>query len=246
MIKGLFFDMGGTLYSYRNLGQLTHELLGEFSARHGLQQDARSLLQHYAAGNKKADHHFAHKSFYLFREYFERTYAEMLTLAELTHLQHDFPWFADRQTAVFTSKMILKENTHEVLGALRAKVPYMSIVSNVDEEQFHPLLNRADLPKWFDHCTSSESARSCKPDDGFFRVALEKSGLAPREVVFIGDSLEQDIAGAQKAGMHTVLISEDEGPAPMHVGKAHTVEPDFRITDLAELVGVVDELLARR
>jgi putative hydrolase of the HAD superfamily len=169
----------------------------------------------------------------------------MLHQAELLHLQDDFQWFADRQTEIFTGKMILKENTHEVLAKLRAKNLYMSIVSNVDEEQFHPLLNRADLPKWFDHCTSSESAQSCKPDDRFFQVALQKSGLAPETVLFIGDSLEQDIAGARKAGMRTVLISEDEGPAPMHVGKVSPVEPDYRISDLAELIGVVDDLMAR-
>lgn len=246
MIKGLFFDMGGTLYSYRNLGALTHDLLGEFIDRHGLDHEPRSLLAQYAAGSKKVDHQLANRRFYLFREYFEKIYAEMLAITQLQHLQHDFQWFAGRQTEIFTSKMILKENTHEVLAELRAKNLYMSIVSNVDEEQFQPLLQRGDLPKWFDHCTSSESAQSCKPDDRFFQVALQKSGLEPQQVLFIGDSLEQDIAGAQRAGMRTVLISEDDGPAPMHIGTSSSVEPDYRITDLAELVGVVDGLLAGR
>ena len=246
MLKGLFFDMGGTLYSYRNLGELTLVLLDDFAGRHRLEHDTSTLLKHYSAGSKKADHHLANKPFYLFREYFEIIYGAMLEESRLHHLKQDFDWFVQRQTELFIGQMILKENVHDVLAQLRAKKLYMSIVSNVDEDQFHPLLTRGDLPKWFDHCTSSESARSCKPDDRFFQVALEKSGLAPNEVLFIGDSLEQDIMGADKAGMHTVLISEAKGEAPMHIGRNTEVQPDYRITDLGELIGIVDELMAAR
>ena len=57
-------------------------------------------------------------------------------------------------------------------------------------------------------------------------------------MVFVGDSPEQDIQGAYNAGMRTVLISETDSEAPMHVGKK-TVEPDYRISELSELVDII-------
>ncbi|HKY89533.1 MAG TPA: HAD hydrolase-like protein, partial [Nevskiaceae bacterium] len=66
-----------------------------------------------------------------------------------------------------------------------------------------------------------------------------KSGLAAGDVLFVGDSPEQDIHGANAVGMRTALITEPGSPPPMHVGRK-TVDPDHRITRLSELPGIVE------
>lgn len=49
----------------------------------------------------------------------------------------------------------------------------------------------------------SEEIGAAKPAEDFFRVMLNTFGCAANECLMIGDSLSNDIAGAQHAGMHT-------------------------------------------
>jgi putative hydrolase of the HAD superfamily len=68
----------------------------------------------------------------------------------------------------------------------------------------------------------------------FHRLAAEL-GVAPGEVVMVGNSLERDIAGARNAGMISVWLkvpgSEEHA----------AVEPDFTISGLAELPALLKD-----
>ena len=244
MIKGLFFDLGGTLYSYRNMGDLTCSVLEEFVARHELELDSIRLFEHYQAASRQADQHFAYREFYLVRDYLKQVFFDMVELAELSDTAHDCEWFATRHLDILAAGMVIKDDCYDMLDELRSRGLYLSIVSNNDENLLRRQVDSGQLDKWFDHWLSSEAAKSCKPHPRVFELALEKSALAPEEVLFVGDSLEQDVKGAHAAGMHTVLISEDGSHAPMHVGM-ETVDPDYRITNLSELPGIVTALNAR-
>jgi putative hydrolase of the HAD superfamily len=46
-----------------------------------------------------------------------------------------------------------------------------------------------------------------KPDPAIFHAALEKISAEPPESVFVGDSLERDMAGARGIGMRHVLLA---------------------------------------
>lgn len=45
-----------------------------------------------------------------------------------------------------------------------------------------------------------------KPSPLMFEMALERLGVAPEEALMIGDRLETDILGGNRAGMHTALV----------------------------------------
>jgi len=45
-----------------------------------------------------------------------------------------------------------------------------------------------------------------KPDRAFFEQALLTLGVQPQEALMVGDDIENDIAGAQHAGIHGVLV----------------------------------------
>jgi HAD superfamily hydrolase (TIGR01509 family) len=137
--------------------------------------------------------------------------------------------------------MELMPDCHDTLTRLKTMGFYLAAVSNADEDQLQPLVERGQLNQWLTHWTSSEVAQSCKPDLRFFEVALKKSGLAADEVMFVGDSPEQDILGAHAMGMTTVLITEADRHAPMHIGRK-TPEPNFTIAGLSELPGIVERL----
>jgi phospholysine phosphohistidine inorganic pyrophosphate phosphatase len=45
-----------------------------------------------------------------------------------------------------------------------------------------------------------------KPADSFFQAAVERLGLPACEIVMVGDDIETDIDGSQKAGLKSVLL----------------------------------------
>ena len=76
--------------------------------------------------------------------------------------------------------------------ALRERGPaHVQIVSNIDDEQLDGAGRRSSgSTRLIDAWTSSESARSCKPDARIYEFALAKAGCAAAEVLFVGDSVD--------------------------------------------------------
>jgi putative hydrolase of the HAD superfamily len=122
----------------------------------------------------------------------------------------------------------------ETLAALRARGLHLGIVSNIDDDQFRAIWAQLGIGELFHATTPSEEARSCKPDPGIYRVALAKAaGVAPREVLFVGDSPRHDFAGAKPLGMRTAWIAEREEDVP------EALRPDHVIREIPELLGVI-------
>ena len=89
-----------------------------------------------------------------------------------------------------------------------------------------------------DTWTSSESARSCKPDARIYQVALAAAGCDAGEVLFVGDTVEHDVVGPRAQGMRTALLVADARPGPSDDGGA-----DFVIERLGQVVELVDQEL---
>lgn len=240
MIKGVFFDLGGTLYSYKKYPFVLQQLIGNMAERFQLTEDD-ALMQSFSIANKKADHEFAPQTFYLFTEYFRKIFECFMQNQNCNYSDEDIDWFNRELEYRAIAELELKPECREVLASLRRKGLYLSVVSNSDDAMLEALIRKAELNSMLDHYTSSETAKSCKPDSNFFKLALDKAELKPEQVLFVGDSIEQDIKGAHAVGMQTVLISEGDILAPMHTG-IETVQPDFHITELRELIDIVCQL----
>jgi FMN phosphatase YigB (HAD superfamily) len=134
----------------------------------------------------------------------------------------------------------IRSDCLETLATLKARGVYLAIVSNIDDDYLDPLVKKHGLDEVLDHWTSSEEARSCKPDVGIYRYALKKAGLGVSETLFVGDSLQHDIAGASAAGMRSARIIEEGVDTPLTSGLEITAQPDYEISELAELLGLVE------
>lgn len=64
---------------------------------------------------------------------------------------------------------------------------------------------------------TSESLCCYKPDPKFYELLLKKTGFTPKEAVFVGDSLSEDIVGPQKAGMKTVFLDRKGAGCPENI-----------------------------
>ncbi|HEX2702933.1 MAG TPA: HAD-IA family hydrolase [Solirubrobacteraceae bacterium] len=84
------------------------------------------------------------------------------------------------------------------------------VVSNWDIS-LHDVLHSTGLRDLLDGVVCSAEVGRAKPDPAVFHAALDLVGLPPELVVHIGDSLEEDVAGARAAGIEPILLHRDGG-----------------------------------
>jgi HAD superfamily hydrolase (TIGR01509 family) len=104
----------------------------------------------------------------------------------------------------------------------------LGLVSNGNS---HP--ERCGLRSRFAFVVFSEDVGVEKPDTGIFAEACCRAGCASQELLHVGDSLESDVCGAQRAGVLSVWLNRARIPS-----MPGTI-PDFEIHSLSELVDVL-------
>ena len=72
-----------------------------------------------------------------------------------------------------------------------------------------------------------------KPEPRLFNLARERFGLTVEQILGVGDRLETDILGAQRAGIATGLLLT--GVTSSHQVEASTIKPDWIFDDLPSL-----------
>jgi putative hydrolase of the HAD superfamily len=73
------------------------------------------------------------------------------------------------------------------------------------------VLEQAGLAPLLDGVVTSATVGATKPDRRVFEVALDAAGCDAAEAVHVGDSLENDVAGARAAGIAPVLLDRGGG-----------------------------------
>ena len=71
-----------------------------------------------------------------------------------------------------------------------------------------------------------------KPDPRIFLLAASRAGLTPSEIIHVGDSLNEDVAGARNAGMMPIWINRTSR-------SSRELKVDYEIENLSELLGLM-------
>lgn len=99
----------------------------------------------------------------------------------------------------------------EVLQELKRRGLKIGVISNWYEEEIHCVLEKAELEKgFFDIIVGVDTIKKVKPSPDIFEYAVNKLAVKPEETIFVGDNLEADYYGAEKAGIHALLIDRME------------------------------------
>ena len=76
-----------------------------------------------------------------------------------------------------------------------------------------------------------------KPNAKIFKVACERAGVLPKEAMLIGDTIENDIVGANSAGMTSVFINRKlDALTP----KKADEQPDHSISNLYDVLSCLE------
>jgi HAD superfamily hydrolase (TIGR01662 family) len=234
-IKAVLFDFGGTLYDYKTLDMANLESLLDLLGWCGIQAESSEVRRAYRNSLRKVFREYLTKPFYLHRDFFQDALIGMLEEFGAQPLPEHFKRYRSQLWKRHARDLVLRQGVHETLSRLKKRKFYLGIVSNIDEDQLEHMVRVAKIASYFDTLLSSEHAKSCKPDPGIFNEAIRRAGCSPEQTLFVGDAIDQDIVGANRVGLCSVLLwhRKDREPPGTDPPPCHVIQ---RIPDLLALV----------
>ena len=111
-----------------------------------------------------------------------------------------------------------------------------AVTDGIAVKQWEKLI-RMGLQHFFHTVVISSDVGCEKPGEKLFTIAAERLGCKTNESVMVGDRIDRDIMGANKAGMATVRIMKGKYRNNKPANKLQ--KPDHIIDNLYELIGII-------
>ncbi len=226
----IFFDLDNTLWDFdRNSAETLYELydkyklseLGIKTPEHFIlkyQERNAMMWEQYRLGKIDKD--------MLRNKRFELTFWDMgIEAVEKisAQLSNDYVNAAPKRNHLFP-------DAYEVLEYLHRKYTLHIITNGFHEAQFVKL-DGTGIRKFFQNIIISEHVGFKKPDVNIFYYAVESAKTKAEECIMIGDGLEVDVLGAQRAGWDAIYFN------PKKV--VHEEVVTHEIEKLGELKGIL-------
>ncbi len=226
LIRGVFFDIDDTLYDSTKLARMARENSIKAMIDAGLNVAGEKEL--YSRLNAIIGKYGSN---------YQRHYDELLK-------DYGVKW----NPRIIASGVVAYERTKAgylrpypgtVPTLIKLKKKHMlGVISNgLAVKQWEKLVGLG-IHHFFDVVATSEELGYSKPHTRIFEYAMEEVGLKPEECVMVGDRLDTDILGGNRAGMTTVLMKTRREQEP--TGREDT--PKYEICSLCELPPLLEGL----
>ncbi len=238
--RAVFFDFGNTL-APENPVPLAERLRRTCTERFpglklALPKDDAALKELHQACSRNAGWPVHPETNEGYEAYYTRWARELLEALGLPKEE------CGRQAAAFSEAFRdLSDSTRvpypdcvTTLDRLAAAGCRLAVISNNDGRLLRRMTYMG-LAERFELIADSSVVRSSKPDAGIFRHGLEGLGVAPEQVLHVGDLYGPDVIGASRLGIDAAWLKRDaeEPQDPSHA-------PKFVIRQLAEVPALVE------
>lgn len=225
MNRHLFFDLDRTLWDFDKNSehtlkllfeetQPTHQLPSFYKFNQVYKEVNANLWKKYGKGKitkeELRDTRF-HKAFYKLG----------INNPELS------AFFNEEYLRVSPMQKQMFPHTVETLEILKKEGYQLHIITNGFKEVQLTKLRTCNIINYFEVIVSSEEIGFNKPDARIFQHAMQLASAQPAESVMIGDDMNIDVMGAERAGMFGIHFDPEE--------ELSRKNNDFRIRDLNEL-----------
>jgi 2-haloalkanoic acid dehalogenase type II len=225
-IKSVCFDLNGTLYDF--LKMMRHSLritLAELAKRFPecgkkLTIDRMIRIRNRTAQELKGETTNLEE---VRLESFKRT---------LNYCGIDDDEFAGQLNQLYLKHrfedMVLFDDVLPTLDRLKGRYT-LGIMSNGNS---YP--RKLGLEDYFQFIILAQDVGIEKPDPGIFHLAVEKSGCLPDEFLYVGDSQQDDIIGAKRAGVRIAWFNRTNAQLLPNIPR-----PDYEISELSTLLKIL-------
>jgi 2-haloacid dehalogenase len=123
-------------------------------------------------------------------------------------------------------------DTIAALGKLKARYQ-LAVISNVDDNLFAATARRLQIP--FDYVVTAQQARAYKPSLQMFKLAQQRTGVAPGQWLHVAQSVYHDVIPARSLGIATVWVNRPSSRPGSGAAKAASGQPDLEVSNLETL-----------
>ena len=95
----------------------------------------------------------------------------------------------------------------------------------------------AEVMDNFNAVITAQQARSYKPSQNNFRLALERLCVGPEQILHVAQSLYHDVGPANQLGIASVWVNREDRPGASG-GPASPAQPDLVVPDMATLAAM--------
>ena len=118
------------------------------------------------------------------------------------------------------------------MKAIELRKKYRVVIGSTADT--YPLIKNLDYNGLIvDKVYTSEMMKKYKPDLDFYKYILDSEKINSKDVIFVGDTLLDDIKGPQEVGMTTILIDRKNN---IVIDK---IKPDYLINNFEELLKIL-------
>lgn len=210
--KHLFFDLDHTLWDFeRN----SAETLEELFETHGLRSHGVTSVADFQETFSRTNHELWHlydtgqiSQTELRHSRFRRVFAA---------LGVDEPGCCDelneRYFAICPGKGYLIDGATDLLEYLAPRYPLHVITNGFNDVQ-HTKLRTSGLLPYFREIITAQRAEASKPAAAIYRYALRATEGTGTDCLMIGDNWENDVLGAQRAGLSAIWFNPEGSAVP--------------------------------
>lgn len=233
-MKAIIFDVDDTLYNQADIFAGAYHTV--FGSRFEL-----DLEKLFVASRRRSD------------EVFELSQTGQITMEEM-YIYRIQKAFGDLGAAITEKESLLfqeqyAENQRNLkVPALTAKLLQKcrdchivtGVITNGPSGHQWKKVRALALEQWIpkDNIFVSGDWGAAKPDPAIFRRAQEKLGLQPDELLFVGDSYENDVVGAKRAGWSVLWVNRRKRDI-----SGLEIQPDYETGSEREMCEVIESVL---
>ncbi len=208
MIRGVFFDLFGTLFIYGDMKKAWADWLHYF----------HSSMQDCGLAMSKNEFSIACDRFFGKEEPISNDTDMTVFEKRINALGFDLNINLSKVNVSSIANLIVDKWQEQISLDADAiptiqqlkKDKVIGLVSNFDHPpHVYRCLSKYDMSDLFDTITVSGEIGVKKPDPEIFNPALAETGMDPSEVVYVGDT-EEDIAAARAANMKPIFIQRQD------------------------------------
>ncbi|MEH1808804.1 HAD family hydrolase [Nostoc sp.] len=224
--KAIIFDLDNTLLNFEICER--QAILGALEActisldLHGISENL--FLQVFETYNSK---YWRQREIFSPSELIEMSYRS--TLAELDIQTDQISNLSQSFWHIFNHFAVMEPDVNEVLTVLAGNYRLAVITNGFVSAQL-PRMQAAGIEHFFEEVVVSEAIGFAKPSPKIFHHALSRLNLTPAEVIYVGDSLKHDYAGATQVKMDFCYYNRKNQNLPQEA------KPKFMISELLNLL----------
>ena len=135
-----------------------------------------------------------------------------------------------RFAGIREDSLALYDDVEELFKSLSGKFK-LGLLTNGPSNLQRRKIDVLGIDSWFDEIIVSGEHDLAKPDPRIFYIALEELNSDPEKTIYVGNSLEYDVLGANNAGVPVIWKKKGEDRTEIEGAR-----PGFVINELSELI----------